>query len=544
MSGDDAGNLPSPASTGASNATPLQTPSPSYSGPSQIVPRLSIGSRRLTSASITPNLPLNTASSPSDHGHPSPGGAGPTSTSYVVPPRPKPGRKPATDEPASKRKAQNRESQRAFRARKAAKLTEMQSQLETTEQRHKREKNEMIAQNHALLAEKAQFEQREAHLLEAQKRSLQELEFWKNKAMQYEADLERVYKQQHVQMQRQDSPNRQSIPGMGTMVNVQQPYVPKPVDFGCGNCQTDGKCACVDEMTNMPDTQAFMASVPIITPPQNMTSPVKDLPTPAVDLWSDREIDFTAQFSTKRSRPDQRPSIPFMISDSNAQDQRQDHTIQGHESLCGFCTDKSNCFCQDTSVQDQDMQDTSRDLSQLTRDWDLSSSIPKTSDNSKTTGPGTCSDCMSNPQQRAWCQRIAQLKTPNSDYLSTSGSSRGSRVSTPLETMEPVVDTSFNTTGRYSVGCRDAFKLFEGRVSMDQGKMDWVNNLKPISPTTREDPLPNMQRKYSALEIDAAGIITTLQHHSFKPLVPRQSDGEMASLVLMAEQQRRASASP
>ncbi|EPQ66639.1 hypothetical protein BGT96224_4650 [Blumeria graminis f. sp. tritici 96224] len=38
-----------------------------------------------------------------------------TRKEWVIPPRPKPGRKPATDTPPTKRKAQNRAAQRAFR---------------------------------------------------------------------------------------------------------------------------------------------------------------------------------------------------------------------------------------------------------------------------------------------------------------------------------------------------------------------------------------------------------------------------------------------
>ena len=37
-----------------------------------------------------------------------------TSKEWVLPPRPKPGRKPSVDTPASKRKAQNRAAQRAL----------------------------------------------------------------------------------------------------------------------------------------------------------------------------------------------------------------------------------------------------------------------------------------------------------------------------------------------------------------------------------------------------------------------------------------------
>lgn len=52
-----------------------------------------------------------------------------TSKVWVVPPRPKPGRKPAADAPQNKRKAQNRAAQRAFRERKAQALGDMEEQI-------------------------------------------------------------------------------------------------------------------------------------------------------------------------------------------------------------------------------------------------------------------------------------------------------------------------------------------------------------------------------------------------------------------------------
>lgn len=52
-----------------------------------------------------------------------------TSKEWVLPPRPKPGRKPSPDTPASKRKAQNRAAQRAFRERRATRVQELEEKL-------------------------------------------------------------------------------------------------------------------------------------------------------------------------------------------------------------------------------------------------------------------------------------------------------------------------------------------------------------------------------------------------------------------------------
>jgi Minimal binding motif of Hap4 for binding to Hap2/3/5 len=69
-----------------------------------------------------------------------PNAIGPTKE-WMLPPRPKPGRKLATDRSPNKRKAQNRAAQRAFRERRAARVGELEEQLkETEEERQKREK--------------------------------------------------------------------------------------------------------------------------------------------------------------------------------------------------------------------------------------------------------------------------------------------------------------------------------------------------------------------------------------------------------------------
>jgi hypothetical protein len=146
------------------------------------------------------------ASPPSSVVGPSTPGAGPTSQRYEIPPRPKPGRKPATDEPASKRKAQNRESQRAFRARKVAKLEEMQSTLDACAMRHREElefteasyKHELaekmadIAKLRKQLEEKTQanfnLESRIFDLDDVVKRAHEERDFWKAQAERVESD--------------------------------------------------------------------------------------------------------------------------------------------------------------------------------------------------------------------------------------------------------------------------------------------------------------------------------------------------------------------
>lgn len=63
-----------------------------------------------------------------------------TSKVWVLPPRPKPGRKPSTDTPTTKRKAQNRAAQRVFRERRAARVSELEEMLgEVTKEKDEKE---------------------------------------------------------------------------------------------------------------------------------------------------------------------------------------------------------------------------------------------------------------------------------------------------------------------------------------------------------------------------------------------------------------------
>ncbi|AOW01637.1 hypothetical protein B0I72DRAFT_101449 [Yarrowia lipolytica] len=64
-----------------------------------------------------------------------------TSKEWVLPPRPKPGRKPSSDTPPSKRKAQNRAAQRAFRERRAQRVSELEDKLQEVESERDAQEN-------------------------------------------------------------------------------------------------------------------------------------------------------------------------------------------------------------------------------------------------------------------------------------------------------------------------------------------------------------------------------------------------------------------
>ncbi|KAI7774948.1 hypothetical protein LA080_007647 [Diaporthe eres] len=149
-----------------------------------------------------------------------------TTKEWVIPPRPKPGRKPATDTPPTKRKAQNRAAQRAFRERRAARVGELEEQLEAEREEHE------AAQ--AALQEKV-------HRLEMDSQALQSrCEVLENmldkerveRAKEVEVLTRRLHEAtQHHQAQNHHHPARQSLPSISSVSESQGPYAPQPLRY-------------------------------------------------------------------------------------------------------------------------------------------------------------------------------------------------------------------------------------------------------------------------------------------------------------------------
>ncbi|KAI8933259.1 hypothetical protein NX059_009890 [Plenodomus lindquistii] len=506
--------------------------------------------------------PVTKVSSPQYENGPAVGGGGPTGKLYTIPPRPKPGRKPATDEPASKRKAQNRESQRAFRARKAAKVQELTEQVEQVEQAHRNALNERIAENDRL-----QNELRELRDLNAS--IARERDYWKEHFHRLKESLAPgagqqqtpsiVNGQQMLYMSpledaRHDSPR-------GSISSHQEYGTPKTAELlGCNGCNPED-CACIKEIANDMTFQTQlltpMEAVPL--PPRDGSSPMTGIEQSSKNEsggFEEQEIDFTAKFARATNRAPQQPNALLAVNDDPSKNQD-----------CGWCEGHPElCLCKDASLRPDGPDGMAP--AEIMEDVKVGPVI---------SGPGSCDDCQRNPKQRAWCQRIAQLRNEATPPLSrrnsnasikSSGSRRSSNTSVPrplsrrnssrsavLPAMEPKVENNIDlnkpcsspTVGERSIGCSDAFKLLDGRVPVDDDHMDW-RHLKPVphasvSREGRRDIFTMEPGMYSAMELDASSILTTLQHAPH-PLKPRPSDGTHASLVRIAEERRKAGDSP
>jgi hypothetical protein len=453
-------------------------------------------------------LSIATVSISQNAAGPSPVGGGPTAKFHVIPPRPKPGRKPATDEPQTKRKAQNRESQRNFRKRKQEKVEELTKQVESAAQSYRDEKNTMLAEMDAL------------------KNHVKNLE-----RVLEERTAERDYwKAHHDELQggqgARPTATHPAVFASSTISSFGSPTMMGEQDSAvlCGRC-TPERCQCLEESFAMADSQDPPYMEAVALPRRRGATPMQgvEAQVPKVEDASELETDFTAAYAAAPSRTE------------------LDFTIDGEHQTCGFCTSPDNCLCRDSSLRSSG--DEMTPLSTATSSTSISSNPAPAAVKG---APGSCADCQTNPEQRAWCQRVAQLR----NEAAPAPRRKSARTST-LKPMEPKAESTLDRLshkptipGIRSVGCTEAYKLFENRVPMDVDHPDW-KQLRPIQPQDgRRDTIMSMEPgTFSALELDAGSILTTLQH-ARGPLEPRPSDGPNAPIVEKAQELRRASGSP
>ncbi|KAL5117407.1 hypothetical protein ACEQ8H_004723 [Pleosporales sp. CAS-2024a] len=447
-------------------------------------------------ASLTTSLPQNAAG-------PSPCGGGPASKRHTIPPRPKPGRKPAQDEPQTKRKAQNRKSQQDFRARNKAKFEELALAAEGARQAHRDEVAQMTIQMDEL---RSQIR----HLEEINLGLMADRDFYKH-AYEGQARQQDMHASNPAIFTSQ--PPSHFAPMTLTMAAQDGGEFNGSAADLCNKCTPD-RCQCLDEKLALdtPQDPPFLEAVPL--PHRNGTTPMQDVRTQE-DKTIDRselEIDFTTY-----------PSVPSR--------EELDFSIEEEHQSCGFCTRPDNCLCRDESLRSSS---TDAALSTITSATSVASAPPPPKG-----APGSCAACLADPEQQKRCQGLAaQFASPT----------------TMDPNFAPSIDKNaqkFTTIpGIRSVGCSEAFRLLDGRVSMDIDSPEW-RTLRPLQPTqhdSRRDTLMSMEPSmepgmFSAMEVDVGSILATLQH-SGQPLKTRPSDGRLATIVERAEELRRTDHSP
>lgn len=454
----------SPAPSHSSASTPVSACSPAATSPgassSSNVPQIAI--RPNAPAGKQPAIRMSAASPASMASIDSPSAAGPltmTSKEWVIPPRPKPGRKPATDTPPTKRKAQNRAAQRAFRERRAARVGELEEQLDEQKEEHDKVVQEFQERISHLEIE-AQTLMSRCQWLEAmlEKERLERNEAPKNDGMSTNPQLhprplsahntprtiapappaampEPQSMAQSFSISQIVSPPAEpsempqnfscgACPSTGPCICAEQALQETEMPFGCGGCTTTSRCACLEE--------SIQASINADLKRPRAASPGagSNDKRHRTDSGLAMEMDYTHMFA--QSPENNRQPAPSAVLPQPS--------IEIRES-CGFCKDGSYCVCADTMMATVNMPSLQQHAAQqtqtpppceddvvpipmeVTATGAIKLPFPRPNRSSQCAapptakpaesggcgpnGPGTCAQCLSDPISGLFCRSLA-----------------------------------------------------------------------------------------------------------------------------------------
>ncbi|KAI9802377.1 MAG: hypothetical protein M1833_001883 [Piccolia ochrophora] len=445
-----------------------------------------------------------------------------TKKEWVIPPRPKPGRKPATDTPPTKRKAQNRAAQRAFRERRAARVGELEEQMKENEGKVQREQSELKT---------------EVSTLETEVDRLQEqLESWRQRCQDVEKDLD------HERRRRLDAEREvQRINGQfGRRVDVgkplsfngsrslddpnhlfekfaSEPYTNQPSALeGCGNCTKDSRCECVEQALNI-SAASYQVDRPLDAvkrshSPGDANSVGKRHRTTEHMMEhdpADLETDFTAfAASTKSGRADH--ESPSSVVSPQATD-----------DPCGFCQDGTPCVCAELERQAAEQKSNEVRLAPMLShftpppsesDVQTPSAKPQpvhpsmrraiSSSQSCAGGPGTCAQCRVDPNSTIFCKSLAASRsggaTADTPAAGCCGKSKqGSSCRPPSP--RPALNSPY-------LSCADTYTALSRHPHYSEATDElgtWIGRLKTS--------LPGEEEGRPALEIEAASVMGILK---------------------------------
>ena len=453
-----------------------------------------------------------------------------TQKEWVIPPRPKPGRKPATDTPPTKRKAQNRAAQRAFRERRAARVGELEGQIKEIEEKEDQEQNELKLRISSLENDVQTFR---SQVLE-----------WRERCQKLEHDLYEQ-KQHNVHSRVEDQlvrnhTNTGAVPLLRERLGSDS--LPKnqrmddrsfigeeEVLMGCGSCTSTSRCACVEQALNL-----FPAMDPV---PAN-TEAMKRNPSPLSSTTKKRprktmkqdlellETDFTNAFPTSQALPYQ-PTIEDPTSAVASPINDADR--------CGFCKDGTPCMCAEIESnslpQNPANESSHRQSNALASVLSLSTPPPSEGDvaigssrsvllplrnegpqdvgNTCNGKPGSCTQCIADPQSTLFCKSLAaSQKMSDSTEVGCCGG--GSGLARGCCQSAGAVPTTGQPQGAQtelsmSLSCADAYTVLSRHPGYEAASDElgsWMGKLKTRPPRSGDR---------SPMEIEAASVMGVLK---------------------------------
>lgn len=459
-----------------------------------------------SAAPLAPALVAKPTVSPS----PGPGTPGSvTSKEWVIPPRPKPGRKPATDTPPTKRKAQNRAAQRAFRERRAARVNELEDQIKLIEDDHDIHVNT--------------FKEQISNLSREVEQCRTEMSWWRDRChtLEKEVSVERAARETLVKE------FRESLPDKNISSTDAVPLPPRPskrarvaseknpsthdhaetdeeVPLGCNRCSTT-HCQCIEEAFSMPGVEMNNAS----RDPEPKIKPEPE----------EMEIDFTARFAAPHHESTASPVSSPPVDP------------------CGFCQDGTPCICAEMAAQEDQRRRGSafennrlapiQNISQFTpppSDSDVRSEVTlppisqATAANPCANGPGTCAQCVSDPRRTLFCKTLAASRSASGTPTGCCGGkgADGGCCQTRAPPPPPPRRNPANTdraSTPLTLSCADAFTTLSRHPNFSRASDEltsWLPKLHTLP--NPQDVSQTTTASRAAMEVEAASVMGVLRY--------------------------------
>lgn len=449
------------------------------------------------------------------------------SREWVVPPRPKPGRKPATDTPPTKRKAQNRAAQRAFRERRAARVNELEEQIKKMEEENERSQ--------------AAFKEQISNLSREVEQCRNEISWWRDRchALEKEVAVERSAKEALVKELRSSAPDNNNN-NNNSSNSAQSDAVPLPprrsprnfqidhgaerigpnsaarnseqgqkeVPSGCSNCSST-HCQCIEDAFNMHNIADARDNASPKRPhsPHSAASSKRHRSEPEIKTEPEEmEIDFTSRFaSTRPHTDDSQTTSPSAVVDP-----------------CGFCQDGTPCICAEMAAQDERERDSFennrlapiQNLSQFTpppSDGDVRSELTlppiREATNPCVNGPGTCAQCLRDPRSTLFCKTLAASRaaSASSGCCGGKGADGGCCQSRS--------STRSSNTPTLTLSCADTFTTLSRHPNFSRATDElasWLPKLHTL-PNPRDRHGNHLENR-PALEVEAASVMGVLRY--------------------------------
>lgn len=459
-------------------------------------------------APLAPALVAKPTVSPS----PGPGTPGSvTSKEWVIPPRPKPGRKPATDTPPTKRKAQNRAAQRAFRERRAARVNELEDQMK------------LIEDDHDIHV--TTFKEQISNLSREVEQCKTEMAWWRDRchALEKEVSVERTARETLVKEFRSSLPYKNTsstdavpLPPRGSRVSrveldrsspVIERSEQEEVPLGCNRCSTT-HCQCIEDAFAMPGVEMNRDQ-------QQQQPDPKIKPEP-----EEMEIDFTTRFAAPHHEEDTTRPVSSPPVDP-----------------CGFCQDGTPCICAEMAAQEEERRRGStfennrlapiQNISQFTpppSDGDVRSEVTlppisqATAVNPCANGPGTCSACVSDPRRTLFCKTLAASRSASGTPTGCCGGKGPDSgcCQSQARPPPPPPQTSINNERAntpLTLSCADAFTTLSRHPNFSRASDElatWLPKLHTL-PNPR-DVSQTTPASRAAMEVEAASVMGVLRY--------------------------------